>query len=51
MKSLLTLETRVEKARMNSILHYDGMPLTADFVVAAVRAGLTAAAPRAVAAR
>ena len=51
LKSLLTLETRVEKARLKSILHYDGMPLTADFVVAAVTAGLRAALPRAAAAR
>ena len=36
LKSLLTLETAVEKRKLVSILHYDGMPMTADFVTDAV---------------
>jgi 2-oxoglutarate ferredoxin oxidoreductase subunit alpha len=36
LKSLLTLETAVEKKKLVSILHYDGMPMTADFVTDAV---------------
>jgi 2-oxoglutarate ferredoxin oxidoreductase subunit alpha len=36
LKSLLTLETAVETRKLVSILHYDGMPLTADFVTDAV---------------
>ncbi len=51
LKSLLTLETRVDKARLRSILHYDGMPLTAGFVVKGVEAVLGASKRRVVAAR
>ena len=51
LKSLLTLETRVEKSRLRSILHYDGMPLTADFVVKGIEAALGAAQRRVAAAR
>jgi 2-oxoglutarate ferredoxin oxidoreductase subunit alpha len=40
LRSLLTLETAVEKAKLHSILHYDGMPLSAGFVVEAVLAAL-----------
>jgi 2-oxoglutarate ferredoxin oxidoreductase subunit alpha len=40
LRSLLTLETAVEKAKLQSILHYDGMPLSAGFVVEAVLAAL-----------
>jgi 2-oxoglutarate ferredoxin oxidoreductase subunit alpha len=36
LKSLLTLETAVEKRKLVSILHYDGMPMTADFVTDAI---------------
>ncbi len=36
LKSLLTLETAVEKRKLVPILHYDGMPMTADFVTDAV---------------
>ena len=42
LKSLLTLETRVEKSKLRSVLHYDGMPLTAGFVVDAIDAALGA---------
>jgi 2-oxoglutarate ferredoxin oxidoreductase subunit alpha len=40
LKSLLTLETRIDKARLRSVLHYDGMPLSAGFIVEAVDAAL-----------
>jgi 2-oxoglutarate/2-oxoacid ferredoxin oxidoreductase subunit alpha len=40
LKSLLTLETRIDKARLQSVLHYDGMPLSATFIVTAVDAAL-----------
>jgi 2-oxoglutarate ferredoxin oxidoreductase subunit alpha len=33
LRGLLLLETGVEKGRMRSILHYNGMPLTAGYVV------------------
>jgi 2-oxoglutarate ferredoxin oxidoreductase subunit alpha len=51
LKSLLTLETQVEKHKLHSILHYDGLPLAADFVVAAVRSALGSPAQRAAVAR
>ncbi|MBS0375305.1 MAG: 2-oxoacid:acceptor oxidoreductase subunit alpha [Proteobacteria bacterium] len=50
LKSLLTLETSVDKQRLHSILHYDGLPLTADFVVAGVRSVLAGKARRSAAA-
>jgi len=50
LKSLLTLETAVDKAKLHSILHYDGMPLGAGFVVQAVEAALGTLARRAAAA-
>jgi 2-oxoglutarate/2-oxoacid ferredoxin oxidoreductase subunit alpha len=37
-KALLTLETRVEKAKLRSLLHYDGMPISSTFIVAGVLA-------------
>ncbi len=40
LKSLLTLETAVEKHKLHSILHYDGLPMTSDFVAEAVVAAL-----------
>ncbi len=40
LKSLLTLETPVDKARLRSILHYHGLPLTAQFIVDAVIAAV-----------
>jgi len=36
LKSLLLLETAVEKHKLDSILHYNGMPLHAGFVVDAI---------------
>ncbi len=36
LKSLLILETDVEKHKLNAILHYDGLPLYAGFVVDAI---------------
>ena len=39
-RSLLTLETAVDKAKLRSLLHYDGLPLTADFIIAGVLAAL-----------
>ncbi len=47
LKSLLTLETAVEKHKLRSILHYDGLPMTADFIAEAVRTALGATARRA----
>ncbi|HUO79681.1 MAG TPA: 2-oxoacid:acceptor oxidoreductase subunit alpha [Steroidobacteraceae bacterium] len=51
LKSLLTLETAVDKRKLRSILHYDGLPMTADFVAEAVLAALGGAARRAAVAR
>jgi 2-oxoglutarate ferredoxin oxidoreductase subunit alpha len=36
LRGLLTLETGAEKSRMRSVLHYNGLPLTASYVVDAV---------------
>ena len=33
MRSLLTLETRVEKAKLRSLLHYSGLPISSEFIV------------------
>ncbi len=38
LRALLTLETGVAKSRMRSILHYNGMPLAANYVIAGVMA-------------
>jgi 2-oxoglutarate ferredoxin oxidoreductase subunit alpha len=38
LKALLTLETSIEKSKLRSLLHYDGMPITASFVVEGVLA-------------
>ena len=51
LKSLLTLETAVEKRKLHSILHYDGLPMTAEFVTESVVAALGGAARRAAVAR
>jgi 2-oxoglutarate/2-oxoacid ferredoxin oxidoreductase subunit alpha len=40
LKSLLILETAVEKAKLHSILHYSGLPIPATFVVDGVAAVL-----------
>jgi 2-oxoglutarate/2-oxoacid ferredoxin oxidoreductase subunit alpha len=36
LRSLLTLETAVEKAKLRSILHYSGMPMSSDSIVDAM---------------
>jgi 2-oxoglutarate ferredoxin oxidoreductase subunit alpha len=38
MRSLLTLETRVEKRRLRSLLHYSGLPISSEFIVKGVLA-------------
>ena len=51
LRALLTLETGVEKPRLRSILHYDGMPLAAGAVISGVLSEVephVTAAPRAV---
>jgi 2-oxoglutarate ferredoxin oxidoreductase subunit alpha len=52
LRALLTLETAVEKPRLRSILHYNGLPITAgcviDGVLAEIEPQQRAAAPRAV---
>ena len=45
LRSLITLETAVEKAKLRSILHYSGLPMSSDVIVAGVLAELGAAAP------
>jgi len=40
LKSLLTLETPVEKDKLHSILHYSGLPMTSKEIVEAVLAEL-----------
>jgi 2-oxoglutarate ferredoxin oxidoreductase subunit alpha len=40
LKSLLTLETAVEKHKLHSILHYSGLPMTSKEIVEAVLAEL-----------
>ena len=37
-RSLLTLETAVDKARLRSLLHYDGLPISSSFIVEGVLA-------------
>jgi 2-oxoglutarate ferredoxin oxidoreductase subunit alpha len=38
LRSLLTLETEVEKAKLRSLLHYDGLPISSAFIVEGVLA-------------
>jgi hypothetical protein len=40
LKSLLTLETAVEKSKLYSILSYSGFPMSADPIVNGIRAKL-----------
>jgi 2-oxoglutarate ferredoxin oxidoreductase subunit alpha len=35
-RSLLTLETQVEKSKLRSLLHYDGLPISSTFIVEGV---------------
>jgi 2-oxoglutarate ferredoxin oxidoreductase subunit alpha len=37
-RSLLTLETAVEKAKLRSLLHYDGLPISSSFIIEGVLA-------------
>jgi len=38
LKSLLTLETAVDKARLRSLLHYSGLPISSSFIIEGVLA-------------
>ena len=38
MRSLLTLETHVEKSKLRSLLHYSGLPISSEFIVKGVLA-------------
>jgi 2-oxoglutarate ferredoxin oxidoreductase subunit alpha len=38
MRSLLTLETRVPKEKLRSLLHYSGLPISSEFIVKGVLA-------------
>jgi len=38
MRALLTLETRVEKHQLRSLLHYSGLPISSEFIVKGVLA-------------
>ncbi len=38
LRSLLTLETPVEKARLRSLLHYSGLPISSSFIIEGVLA-------------
>jgi 2-oxoglutarate/2-oxoacid ferredoxin oxidoreductase subunit alpha len=38
MRSLLTLETRVQKSQLRSLLHYSGLPISSEFIVKGVLA-------------
>jgi 2-oxoglutarate ferredoxin oxidoreductase subunit alpha len=46
LRALLTLETAVEKSKLEPVLHYSGLPMAADFVVDAVLAKLGRTQPR-----
>jgi 2-oxoglutarate ferredoxin oxidoreductase subunit alpha len=39
-RALLTLETQVEKSKLRSLLHYDGLPISSAFIVEGVLAEL-----------
>jgi 2-oxoglutarate ferredoxin oxidoreductase subunit alpha len=45
LRSLLTLETAVEKSKLRSILHYSGLPMSSEVIVDAVLAELRPAEP------
>jgi len=44
LRSLLTLETAVEKSKMRSLLHYSGLPVSSRFIVEGVLAEIAAPA-------
>ena len=48
LKSLLTLETAVEKSKLRSILYYAGLPMAASVIVEGVAAELGAVPVRSV---
>jgi len=41
LRALLTLETAVEKSKMHSLLHYNGLPISSSFIVEGVLAQLS----------
>jgi 2-oxoglutarate ferredoxin oxidoreductase subunit alpha len=47
LRSLLTLETGVERSRMRSILHYNGLPIPASYIMDGVLSVLAPARPSA----
>jgi 2-oxoglutarate ferredoxin oxidoreductase subunit alpha len=40
LRALLTLETKVEKSKLQSLLHYNGLPISSSFIVEGVLAHL-----------
>ena len=40
LRMLLTVETAVDKQKLRSILHYDGLPMSADFIIEGVNRAL-----------
>ena len=40
LRSLLTLETQVDKSKLRSLLHYNGLPISSAFIVEGVLAEL-----------
>ena len=44
MRSLLINELEIDPARLPGLLHYDGTPITARFIAAAIRKALAPAA-------
>ena len=40
LRALLTLETKVEKSKLHSLLHYNGLPISSSFIVEGVLAHL-----------
>ena len=44
LRSLLTLETAVEKAKLRSLLHYSGLPVSSSFIVEGVLAEIASSA-------
>ena len=45
-RALLTLETQVEKSKLRSLLHYDGLPISSTFIVEGVLAEVRPAGPK-----
>ena len=50
-QSLLTLETAVEKSKLRSLLHYNGMPISSTFIVEGVLAEIASRGTQSAAAR